>query len=83
MGRQQLQDSHGEMNNTEIAFFYFLGKVYPAYEPLWFQNETDPQTGGVCHVFTEEYWRSKEAQDWSRCPDIYLNPESLPTPSNV
>ena len=54
------------------------GKKYPAYEPLWFRNETDPQTGGVCHVFTEEYWKCKAGKEWDRCPDIYLSPEQLP-----
>lgn len=54
------------------GFAFVAGEEYHGYEPKWFRKEQDPQTGNVIHVFTNEYWASKEKQDWDRCPDIYL-----------
>lgn len=48
------------------------GEEYHGYEPKWFRKQEDPQTGNVIHVFTHDYWKCKEKQDWDRCPDIYL-----------
>ncbi|GBM53080.1 Oxysterol-binding protein 2 [Araneus ventricosus] len=45
---------------------------YQGYEPIWFAKETDEITGNPVHKFKGEYWKCKENQDWSRCPDIYL-----------
>ncbi|GBM53085.1 Oxysterol-binding protein 1 [Araneus ventricosus] len=48
------------------------GRPYQGYEPIWFTKETDEITGNPVHKFKGEYWKCKENQDWSRCPDIYL-----------
>ncbi|XP_055945892.1 oxysterol-binding protein 1-like [Argiope bruennichi] len=48
------------------------GRPYQGYEPIWFTKETDEITGNPVHKFKGEYWKCKEDQDWSRCPDIYL-----------
>jgi oxysterol-binding protein 1, putative len=42
-----------------------------AYSPVWFQLKKDPITQNPVHIFSGEYWKCKEKQDWSRCPDIY------------
>lgn len=52
------------------------GKDYVGYEPKWFRKENDPQTGNIIHIYTGEYWKCKEKQDWSRCPDIYVGQPS-------
>ncbi|XP_054717712.1 oxysterol-binding protein 1-like [Uloborus diversus] len=49
------------------------GRPYEGYEPIWFRKVTDPTTGKPVHKYTEEYWQCKEAQDWTRCPDIFLS----------
>jgi hypothetical protein len=54
-----------------------LGKEYHGYEPKWFSKQNDPQTGNLIHVFTGEYWHCKQQQDWSRCPDIFVDAPSL------
>ncbi|CEF65395.1 Oxysterol-binding protein 2 [Strongyloides ratti] len=48
-----------------------LGEPYKEYEPLWFEKAQDPYTGSVIHLFKHEYWKCKEDQDWSRCPEIF------------
>lgn len=54
------------------ATVFHLGEEFHGYEPKWFCKQEDSQTGNVIHVFTHEYWKCKEKQDWARCPDIYL-----------
>uniref|UniRef100_A0A0K0FNW0 Oxysterol-binding protein n=1 Tax=Strongyloides venezuelensis TaxID=75913 RepID=A0A0K0FNW0_STRVS len=48
-----------------------LGEPYKEYEPLWFEKAQDPYTGSVIHLFKHEYWKCKENQDWSKCPEIF------------
>ncbi|XP_015917026.1 oxysterol-binding protein 1 isoform X2 [Parasteatoda tepidariorum] len=48
------------------------GRPYETYDPIWFRKETDPITGNPVHKFTGDYWKCKESQDWSRCPNIFL-----------
>lgn len=52
------------------------GKPYLSYEPNWFKKSKDPITEKHVYMFTNEYWQCKEKQDWSRCPDIYLDKNS-------
>lgn len=47
------------------------GRPYPAYEPMWFKREKEPDSEEYVHVYTNKYWEKKEAQDWSGCPEIY------------
>ncbi|OTF77643.1 oxysterol-binding protein 1-like protein, partial [Euroglyphus maynei] len=49
------------------------GEPYVPYEPIWFKKNKDPITDNPVHMFTDEYWKCKEKQDWSACPDIYLD----------
>ncbi|KAF7489040.1 Oxysterol-binding protein 1 [Sarcoptes scabiei] len=49
------------------------GQPYVPYEPVWFKKTVDPITGNPVHMFTEEYWACKARQDWSRCPNIFLD----------
>ena len=62
------------LNVTYMLWWWCLlsGQEYPPYEPRWFRKEMDEQTGNPIHIFTHEYWKCKEKQDWDRCPDIYL-----------
>ncbi|KAL7672790.1 hypothetical protein ACOME3_007671 [Neoechinorhynchus agilis] len=39
--------------------------------PCWFKKQHDPYTNTEMYIFTDEYWKCKENQDWSRCPDIF------------
>ena len=48
------------------------GRPYIPYEPAWFKKSKDPITGNLMHIYNNEYWSCKERQDWSRCPNIYL-----------
>ncbi|UYV77650.1 OSBP [Cordylochernes scorpioides] len=48
------------------------GRPYIGYEPTWFKKQNDPVTGNPIHVYNGQYWDSKQNQDWSRCPDIFL-----------
>ncbi|GFS49316.1 oxysterol-binding protein 1 [Nephila pilipes] len=48
------------------------GRPYQGYEPIWFNKETDEITGNPVHKYKGDYWKCKEVQDWTRCPDIYL-----------
>lgn len=48
------------------------GRPYVPYEPVWFKKGKDPITGNPVHLYTEDYWKCKERQDWARCPHIYL-----------
>nr|XP_022904698.1 oxysterol-binding protein 1 isoform X1 [Onthophagus taurus] len=41
------------------------------YEPIWFRQVKDEDTGTFIHVYKGEYWGCKQKQDWSRCPDIF------------
>ncbi|XP_067617853.1 oxysterol-binding protein 1 [Eurosta solidaginis] len=47
------------------------GRPYPPYEPLWFRREKGEGSENLVHVFNEKYWKQKEIQDWSMCPDIF------------
>lgn len=56
-----------------ISYYYgiFLGKPVPEYEPVWFRKVMDKYTGDYCYMYNDEYWKCKQEQDWSRCPDIF------------
>ncbi|KAI4454411.1 oxysterol-binding protein-related [Holotrichia oblita] len=47
------------------------GQPYKQYEPIWFKQVKDEDTGGVIHKYRGNYWESKSKQDWSMCPDIF------------
>ncbi|KAH8278482.1 hypothetical protein KR018_003879, partial [Drosophila ironensis] len=47
------------------------GRPYPAYEPMWFAREKEEGTDNYMHVYKNNYWEAKEAQNWEGCPDIY------------
>jgi len=49
------------------------GREYEDYQPLWFTKVEDKQAGGgkLIHVYSGNYWESKDKQDWSKCPDIF------------
>ncbi|CAH0391656.1 unnamed protein product [Bemisia tabaci] len=47
------------------------GKPVPEYEPVWFRKVMDKYTGDYCYMYNDEYWKCKQEQDWSRCPDIF------------
>ena len=47
------------------------GERIAEVEPTWFEKIQDELTQSVIHVYKGEYWNKKEAQDWSKCPDIY------------
>jgi len=49
-----------------------VGREYRGYEPKWFAKQSDPLTGNLIHMFTHEYWDCKQRQDWTRCPDIFV-----------
>lgn len=42
-------------------------------EPIWFRKEVDPLNANESrYVFTNDYWKCKKKQDWSKCPDLYI-----------
>ncbi|KAK0416292.1 hypothetical protein QR680_012401 [Steinernema hermaphroditum] len=47
------------------------GDAYQEYEPKWFHQKQDELTGSIIHVFNGDYWKKKEAGDWTGCPDIF------------
>lgn len=49
------------------------GQPYIPYEPVWFKKNKDPITDNPVHMFMDTYWKCKDKQDWSACPDIYLD----------
>lgn len=42
-----------------------------AYAPTWFKLQNDPITNNPVHIYAEDYWQCKKAQDWSKCPEIF------------
>lgn len=55
----------------EAARAASTGEAVTPYEPLWFERKTDPITSNPVYVFNHSYWKRKEVQDWSGCPDIF------------
>lgn len=55
-----------------VSVLVFAGREYHGYEPKWFAKQNDPLTGNLIHMFTHEYWQCKQKNDWSRCPDIFV-----------
>nr|CDS32970.2 oxysterol binding protein 1 [Hymenolepis microstoma] len=41
------------------------------HKPLWFEKVVDEDTGLETMKFNGKYWKSKEKNDWSMCPDLY------------
>lgn len=55
----------------EAAKAASTGEAVTPYEPVWFERTTDPITSNPVYIFNHEYWKKKEEQDWSKCPDIF------------
>ncbi|XP_064618956.1 oxysterol-binding protein 1-like isoform X2 [Lineus longissimus] len=47
------------------------GKYCESYEPKWFTQQKDPQTGNMIHMYQGNYWDCKSRADWNSCPDIF------------
>jgi hypothetical protein len=47
------------------------GRCFEGYEPKWFTQQKDPQTGNMIHTYQGKYWESKGLGEWSYCPDIF------------
>lgn len=47
------------------------GRPYPPYEPLWFDKRKEDDSDVISHVYKGNYWRCKEKNDWTQCPDIF------------
>ena len=58
--------------NWRVNDVVYVGVEYRGYEPRWFAKQNDPLTGNLIHMFTSEYWKCKEKQDWARCPAIFV-----------
>ncbi|VDO07504.1 unnamed protein product [Rodentolepis nana] len=41
------------------------------HKPLWFEKVVDEDTGLATMKFNGKYWKCKEKNDWSMCPDLY------------
>lgn len=39
---------------------------------MWFKREKDEITGELIYKSNGQYWKCKESQDWTGCPEIYL-----------
>ena len=53
----------------KVRTYYFHVTI-----PGYFLNQVDDkQAGGgkLIHVYSGNYWESKDKQDWSKCPDIF------------
>ena len=49
----------------------YLGSALTEYKPAWFEKCQDELTGSVYHVYTGDYWRCKDKQEWQRCPPLF------------
>jgi hypothetical protein len=48
------------------------------WEPLWFEEVIDDDTGDRFFKINNKYWLQREKKDWSACPDIFSeNPVEL------
>ncbi|XP_060533104.1 oxysterol-binding protein 1 isoform X2 [Cylas formicarius] len=47
------------------------GRPYEPYKPLWFEQKTEGDSDVITHVYKGTYWKCKEEQNWSACPDIF------------
>lgn len=48
------------------------GEEPPVHAPMWFERQKDEITGEQIFKSNDKYWKCKENQDWTGCPDIYL-----------
>lgn len=48
------------------------GEEPPCHQPMWFKREKDEITGELIYKSNGQYWKCKESQDWTGCPEIYL-----------
>lgn len=46
------------------------------WEPSWFRQEVEPDTGEPYWRYVGGYWETREKADWTCCPDIYLSDSS-------
>ncbi|KAK9888767.1 hypothetical protein WA026_000994 [Henosepilachna vigintioctopunctata] len=46
------------------------GHSVQPYRPIWF-NVIRKENGRVEHIYKGNYWKCKEKQNWSVCPDIF------------
>ncbi|CAG9854060.1 unnamed protein product [Phyllotreta striolata] len=69
---EEKQRSARRQRQSEAELATENGESYPPYTPAWFQQVKDEDVDGVGHyTYNGNYWQCKEAQDWSRCPDIF------------
>ncbi|KAL3281019.1 hypothetical protein HHI36_004243 [Cryptolaemus montrouzieri] len=47
------------------------GQIVEPYKPIWFK-QVQRENGEVIYEFKGTYWKYKQKQDWSKCPDIYF-----------
>lgn len=47
------------------------GRPYTPYKPLWFEQKTEAGSDVITHIYKGNYWKCKEEQNWSECPDIF------------
>lgn len=59
---------------TEAQTASEAGHLYEGYKPTWFEYTEDEHSDLGIYVYKGGYWESKEKQDWSNTPKIYLDP---------
>ncbi|KAF7287694.1 oxysterol binding protein isoform X2 [Rhynchophorus ferrugineus] len=47
------------------------GRPYTPYKPIWFEQKTEEGSDVITHIYKGNYWKCKEEQNWSECPDIF------------
>lgn len=48
-----------------------VNTMLSGYLPVWFSLIPEEDTNVMMFVYNGTYWKAKEKQDWSQCPDIY------------
>lgn len=73
--KQQLEEgqrARRRLREQEAQDASESGHVYKGYKPRWFEEIDDELGGGKIFIYKGGYWEAKEKQDWSTCPNIYL-----------
>ncbi|CAJ0562042.1 unnamed protein product, partial [Mesorhabditis spiculigera] len=66
--KQRVRRRQAEVEAARVAK---EGKEVPEVKPLWFDKLLDPDTKLPVYISNGDYWKCKDRQDWSRCPDLF------------
>ena len=70
---EELQRARRKARELESQEATEQGRVFEGYKPRWFEETEDELSESKIFVYKGGYWESKEKQEWSSCPKIYLD----------